>query len=281
LDRGIQGPLIGAATTILTATVGACLVVWQIGRQAENAISQTRKTELIKLKVKLYEEIIETTEQAVNANVRFTGLLRLIKDELSTASRQRKSGVAQQRPRSEFLKVLEADREVSNLSIGIMTIVERWLIIDPRLDVFRSAMSAAFYDVRETLNGRLVPTLVPILPVNDPASGGPFPYQLPSDETIGAIHDLCDELIENLSDVQSYVIDFQTEMQNLLLSDLFEHRVPTRQPLDPSLIAISLDRHKEIEEHLRTKTAWGRHRMRLEAETKARFADSAPDDVEK
>lgn len=43
-----------------------------------------------------------------------------------------------------------------------------------------------------------------------------------------------------------YVHDTRLELQNLLLSDIFQHRVSPRKPLDPKIVPLSLDRAEEL-----------------------------------
>jgi hypothetical protein len=45
LSSEVQAAMVGAAVTVLTATGGALLVVWQMGRQARDTLTANRETE--------------------------------------------------------------------------------------------------------------------------------------------------------------------------------------------------------------------------------------------
>jgi Na+-driven multidrug efflux pump len=53
--------------TIISATIGALVVVIQIGRQARNAIKQNRENEATKLKLEVYKGIIGISRAASDA----------------------------------------------------------------------------------------------------------------------------------------------------------------------------------------------------------------------
>lgn len=84
------------------------------------------------------------------------------------------------------------------------------------------------------------------LTVDNPA-GGFFPYTPPSVAEAKSAQIICDSILAELDEANSYGEDFLVEMQNALLGDLFGTHVKHRVPLDPKLKAISLDRFEELE----------------------------------
>ncbi len=66
-----------------------------------------------------------------------------------------------------------------------------------------------------------------------------------------------DALVEQLMKLDSWVFDFQAELQSQLLVDLFGRRVPPREPLDPAQFAIRLDQYEEVKLRL-MDSEWGR-----------------------
>ena len=69
MSNKVLAAMIGAIATVVAGVIGALVVVWQIGRQARDAIRQTRHNETLKLKLKVYEEIIATCRSASDAVV--------------------------------------------------------------------------------------------------------------------------------------------------------------------------------------------------------------------
>ena len=71
-------------------------------------------------------------------------------------------------------------------------------------------------------------------------------------------------------------------MQNLLLGDLFEHRVNARVPADPKYIVVTLDRHEELTRYFNDQTRAGRetkrHEDRARAEAAARSSPRSEQD---
>ena len=54
------------------------------------------------------------------------------------------------------------------------------------------------------------------------------------------------QLLRAGSEAGGYVHDTRIERQNLLLADIFKHKVLTRKPLDPSIIPLTLERAVEL-----------------------------------
>ncbi len=65
-----------------------------------------------------------------------------------------------------------------------------------------------------------------------------------------------------------YIHDFQVEMQNLLLGELFKQKLPPREPIDPNLVVVQFERYKELAEYFERETAWGRGKARIEGEVR-------------
>jgi hypothetical protein len=55
------------AATVLSLTIGFFVVVYQIGRQAQNALKQSRENEAIKLKLEVYKDITGVSREALDA----------------------------------------------------------------------------------------------------------------------------------------------------------------------------------------------------------------------
>ena len=80
-----------------------------------------------------------------------------------------------------------------------------------------------------------------------------------------------DQLIRAVDDATAYTEDFLTEMQNVLLGDLYGNHLDPRQPLDPRRRAVTLDQAQELEAWFRMNSAWGAEAARVEAKIRERF----------
>lgn len=74
-----------------------------------------------------------------------------------------------------------------------------------------------------------------------------------------------------MDDATAYTEDFLTEMQNVLLGDLYGNRLEPRQPIDPTRRTVTLDQVQDLEAWFSANTAWGVQAGRVGAETRERF----------
>jgi len=153
------------------------------------------------------------------------------------------------------------DRE----AIAIITFTERWLVVDPRFEVFRIAINAVMHDVREEW-GAYFDLAMRNMPVELPAG---LHWTVPGTDQLAAIEAASDRFIDRLGTLTAYSYDFQAEMQNVLIGPLFGNTVPRRQPIDPRHIVISLGNAMLLTRHFQEDTAWGRATKNIEARTRA------------
>jgi hypothetical protein len=63
-------------------------------------------------------------------------------------------------------------------------------------------------------------------------------------------------------------------MQNLLLQELFEHRVPPRQPIDPKYVVVTLDRATTLE-RVFANSPWGLEKARHDKANREKLENAA------
>lgn len=272
LRPDILASLIGALATIAAGTLGVLVVVWQIGEQARIAISQNRDNEAVKLKLRVYEEVAEICKRASDAEIMLASFIRGFANNVRMIQTWQAQGVPWSTPRERFAKFQELSSDFANALNDAIFVTERWQVIDPRFDLFRYALNAAMHDVRE-LEKPYVPFIVQAMPMETPPDiAGQtklFPWRIPDVERLSA---LTESLSDALGTCGAYIGDMQVEMQNQLIGDLFGHRVSPREPLDPRLIAIRLDRYEALKTYFETKSAWGMNAQRVMSEVKANLA---------
>jgi hypothetical protein len=267
IPREDQAAVIGAIATIAVGFLGAIGLIWQIGRQARSAIEQNKNNESLKLKLKIYEEIIVTCRDASNAVVSMSSYVRLFHTNVILFQQIAQQGLQAVIPDARVPRLIEKKTAVDTAVIEIISLTERWQIIDPRIQIFRVATGAAKYDIDAAWQPYFNVALAR-MPHEIPGhaqQGTLFPWQPPSEQDSQQLEKIGSDLIDALMILQGYIYDLQIEMQNLLLGELFDRRLPPREPVDPRIAIIRLDQHKKLDEYFNRDTAWGRENARIQA----------------
>jgi hypothetical protein len=142
IPKETQAAIIGALATVAVGLLGALAVVWQIGRQARNALRQNRHNETLKLKLKVYEEIIVTCRAASDAVVSLSFYVRLFHTNVVLYRQIMQQGVPLVIPDARVPRLIEKKTAVDTTAVEIVSLTERWQIIDPRIQIFRVAVGA-------------------------------------------------------------------------------------------------------------------------------------------
>lgn len=269
MDPQLTAAWIGAGATLVAAVVAALIVMVQLGRQSRDAINQTRHNERLKLKLAIYQEILSICEKQGDAARAVATKLSVLRHGTLPVWREphRFGGFRPKAPIS-FPELVALVGEANKSGIAVITLTEQWRIVDRRLDLFSDAVSAAIHDLRvmwEEIHPKLAATLPPICPdING---------TLPAPEKLQEIENGCERLIDRLETLSAWVMDFQREMQNLLLSELFDHTIPAREPLDPRHIAVSLAKYESQKAYFESQTAWGLWVTEAEERLKAELAN--------
>ncbi|MFY0399986.1 hypothetical protein [Brevundimonas naejangsanensis] len=269
-DYSAQATAILAVATFLVGLIGFVGITWQIGRQAKNAINQNRLNEASKLKLEIYKGILETCELASSAEIALSSYLRNFQLEIRTAGNLHAMGRPFNTPTARFLELSELRQAATVAAIGVITVVERWHVVDGRMSIFQDAINSAIYDVNEAAD--LVQALaIRLMPMDDPGTTNPLPWNLPTGAEAKQLKASADLFYEALHNLGYYVADFQTEMQALLVGDLFGNGVITREPLNPSAKVIRLKDERALRRYFRQETSWGKATALLMADVAAQY----------
>jgi hypothetical protein len=265
----VKAAIVGALATVAAATLGAIAVVLQIGKQARAAIDQNRHNESMKLKLQVYQEIVAICRNASDAEVALSSYIRSFSLDIAVSKQMRQIGQKWMVPKARVRDLIDKSHAVSMNAIEIIMLTERWQIIDSRIELMRTAANVASHDIREAfapyldLALRVMPQELPGHPQQNPLA-----WQPPDEAITERLEVLGETLLKALDSLGGYIHDFQIEMQNLLLGELFGQKVPTRKPIDPDAVVVQLDRHKELASHFEANTAWGREKARIEREVR-------------
>lgn len=250
----IGAALIGAAATIAAAFFG----FWAV-------LKQNKKNEQIKLFLRIYEEIIEKVQTASSNCSEFNTFVNLSSALLARASQLHENNQPYPTPSLYYDDFLDKHHRLSSSVIDLMSLVENWLKIDPRIDIFSTAFSAAIHDVRvKALQGN-TGVLMTALPIRQAPSWHP-----PSTNELEILSVMLSELSEVNITLSAYIFDFKVEMQKLLLGDLFDNEVPVRKTMESRFKTITLEDHEELQIYFQEQTDWGRRDQEARARVRGR-----------
>ena len=129
------------------------------------------------------------------------------------------------------------------------------------MDIFRLALSSAAYELSESFHPLFQFTLshFPMDVLTDEGQKVDNVMLLSPDQR-GNLKSLSDSYYDAAMDVGCYLDDMRTELQTLLLSNLFPNVIPRRRPADPSKKVLSLEPSavKSLRQHFLKNTAWGK-----------------------
>lgn len=265
-----KGALIGAASTFLVAVFGFGGLFLQMrsqGRQSRDAVAENERR---RLKAAMYEDAVLTCRELANSAIELSTKIRIMMMELDVAAHSAAANQPFNIPAARFPSLTSLYGDFSNAVFKFIFLVENRRIIDPRILVFRTAMSSVLHDTSELMYSKFMGHVMPILPVQAP-DGTLFPYPAPSAESAATVMILSKAFIDSLDDAVAYTEDFLVELQNSLLGDLFGKSVNHRVPLDPKKKVITLGNADELSQWFEANTQWGRNVQRVEAETAGRF----------
>ncbi|NEJ90299.1 hypothetical protein GR223_30910 [Rhizobium leguminosarum] len=263
-------PFIGAIATIIAATLAALVVMSQNAKQARRATVQLRHTEALKLKMRVYEEIVGLCREAGDAEVSYSSYASGFVIDLTLYREMTRAGLSWGLPKARALSLFEKQAHFSKAVIALISLAERWGVIHPGLEMYRLAFNVALHDAEiafdpyRSLVIRFMPAEIP----NSPEQGSLFPWTMPDDATIQTLKVATDALIKAIDSFGGFMYDFQIDMQNLLVGELFEHRIAPRQPLDPKIVVARLDDWEKLKAYFENSTAWGKMKNEIDAQVR-------------
>jgi hypothetical protein len=262
----VKAALIGVAGTLALAVI----TIWQIGRQAKHAVAQNEQNEARKLKLQIYENALEGFQKFADTLSEYDGFLRSIKMDLHFYRVSVASNTTPRPIRARTKRLNELNHALTARTMDLIQLIERWHVIDPRLYLFQMAMNAANYDVSQAFD-HFFDAALRVFPVPATEQGnetGILPWGLPLEEDEKNLLVQLDTLLGKLDVSGSYAIDFQNELQKLLLGDLFNNKVRVRKPLDPRYVVLEIDKYSSLMRYFETESAWGKHLAELHVTTR-------------
>lgn len=251
----LQAAAIGAGATVISTAVAVLLVRAQIRSSARQSRDATSLQHEQAIRIELYREVAVKVGAVEEAEGAATSFCQNVLDTLKRQPwAQPLAGL-----QAEIERLHELERQayaVTGAQAQAMIAIEKWRIAEPRLQLFLTAFNVAAHDIREHATA-LMACGLGILKAR--VDGGKDVDRALDDHEGGAIIFGTERLQHALSVAGGYAHDTRIELQNLLLSDIFPHRVPSRVPLDPSMAPLSLDKEAEQLSYFNEQTAWARY----------------------
>ena len=265
----LMSALVSGGFTLLAAIVGFGAIAWQLDRQGRLTREDAKLAQQREFKNQLFHEGVEAAHSMSMAAGEFSSYLRKVQMQIWIAKERAKEGV-QFVPDVRFTEIMDHYARFSDAKSDFVFLVEQRRVIDPRMTIFRSAISAASHQFGKRYAREFSQALIPHLPMDMP-NGENFPYTPPDDVALEAIEGEIAIAEDAALSCVMYAEDFMVELQNSLLGDIFDQKVEHRDPPDPSARVIRLDQYEELNFWL-GGTPWGQECAKIEAEAKECFS---------
>ena len=264
---------IGHTITAIAATLGALMIVWQIGRQRRNEIAAQLENYKIGLRLQVYQEFaarLSTGSDALGSAGMYAFCVPM---HIQMASSGTSNGQAQSV--ADRAKVfLELDTKGQGELADTVLLVEKYLLIRPDMDVFRMALSSAAHDLREAFHP-LFAFMLDNFPVDLATKDGHQIVNIKafSPGDLERAQSLSMAYYDKATDAQSFLTDIQTELQVVSLGALFPNSPVRRAPADPSKRVLSLEPAsvKSLRQYFLKNTAWGKSAVATSLEVHRHF----------
>jgi len=243
---------------IITLLFGIFTISFQVYLQHRSNLKLQKENARDKLKLTIYEKIEQKIATFYKSEI--SSYLNIMQISLETALGQINNNAVPSIIDSRVNVFMLHNETTSNAAIQVCFLIEIWEIISPEFKVFRLAINSALHDLREAFS-ELYPHLLYYLPIELPIKEQPktvWPH-LPNNQQYEIIKNKILVYLNKYNQLVGYMHDIQTVSQNILLGNLFKHRLAFRKPLDPKFIAINFDL-QSVEEwihYFEHETNWG------------------------
>ena len=228
-----KAAVIGAVSTVGVGIIGFGGLILQMRSQGKQSRDAVAENERRRLKAAMFEDAVSICREVADTSIELSNTLRTMMIQLEYAAQAHLNGQPYDLPAARFPKLSEEYAQFSDAVLKFVFLVEKRQVIDPRILVFRTAMSVVLHDTRNLMHSEFVAHVMRTIPAQLP-DGTIFPWTPPTAAQAVVINGLCERFIDSLGDAVAYTEDFLVELQNHLLGDLFGKEVAHRKPYDPA-----------------------------------------------
>jgi hypothetical protein len=262
--------------------MGVLIIVWQMGKQHRNSLELQKENFREELRLNIYKELGDKLEDTSSAFQKVGMYVFMLPMSIKSFKRKVDQGLKPSPMKERAEEFSQLHFKAKNSMVELFRMFEKYQIVNPNFSIFQLALTAASYDVDQTLS-KLHLELLKYLPTDvDPdrvreVGTKVIVPSMPNDDQLKTLEELINAYWDATSNVLSYLIDLRIDAQNILLGKLFENKVSPRRPLDPKRIVISTepDKIKELESYFEKNTAWGKYKQRIESTAPQNIKDKA------
>ncbi len=255
--------------------VAAFLIIWKMDRQHKSSLQLQRENFRAELRLQIYKEIGQKISDALEKILEVGNMVRSTGLRFDTYFQELSLGITPSPIPDREKRIRSAHFEALKSITQLVSKMEEYEIVNPNLSIFRAALNASHYDIMENfwpLQSNLLLYLPHDIPKEKQQQLGMEVIipKLPDKEGLKKIKTIVAKYDESTLDAATYIYDLAREAQNTLLGELFDHRIPQREPIDPKHIVITTDPDniERIEKYFREQTNWGKRKRDAENRVK-------------
>lgn len=259
---------LGDILTVLSIVIGGIVIIYQMRRQHENELKVQKENHRDKLRLEIYQEFSSVLSLANEKNSDVGMYVFFIPIHLKTYRDQIATGFTATPVSDRVLLLQQYHNEASESCIKLIFLFEKYEIVSPELDIFKTAVTVAMHDMREAFT-KLHTCLLPILPLDLLTPQGNTQtgnVVTPNNHQLEQLEENVDAYKKANSDMGGYLFDLNVELQNTFLNKLFDNKVKKREPLDPSIKVITTvpSEVEQLKKYFEDETAWGERKKKTE-----------------
>ena len=265
---------LGHLVTFLGIIVAAAMIIYQLGQQHKNETARLNENFKGQLKLQIYQDFSQRLTTASDA----AGAAGFYATTSHTHSviftKQVAQGLNPQPIVDRALQLLDKNSLAANEATEVVFLVEKYYIVHPDLDIFRTAICSAVHDLHAAFHV-LFDFMLSHFPVDahEPSGATIGNVKALAEAELATLHQLTSAYQDAAMDLDCYLMDMRVELQTLLLGHLFANTVPRRRPSDPSKRVITLDPAgiKSLRQHFLKNTDWGKRAVASQLEVHRDF----------
>ncbi|QOV92952.1 hypothetical protein [Novosphingobium sp. ES2-1] len=245
---------IQAGSTLVAAALAVLGIGWQIRAQAGLSRQAIIDGESRKIKAAMYDDGLRLARQVSNSSIELSTKLRVASVSLGHELQAGGPHPAIPTPNRTLQQLSDLHAQISSDCLALVFLIEERRFVDPEIIIFRDYLVSKLYDLSSVFTQEFPSHLMYVVPtpMGEVVHRAPFSRQLWA-EAIASV----ERALQTLSDIETVVEDFNVEMQNLLLSDVFGHKVAHRAPIDPKCQVVSIENAAAVRAAL-DESAWAK-----------------------
>lgn len=227
---------------VLSILLSVLIVVWRIKVAHSNSLALQKNNKIIELHLEIYKDIAGGIAEAYIKLSEINAKILLLPPFLSSASRTPNVFGRSQLSKYKGETLIKTHHDSNSSVIKIISIIEKYQITLRNFTAFKNAFAEMVNKLNEKFK-LLIDEIADYLPysVDTEKENNLLLPEKPNAETIEKINKLSDQYSKLFVELITYLMDLSIETQNSLLGSLFEHRIPPRQPEDPTIRVLSTD----------------------------------------